>query len=214
MTTIPTAARTMPRWLLPVLLGLLGLLTILALILMLPRGEADAETMAAADALVRAGRPAEAVLLYEGLVAAGAHDSALYYNLGSARFLAGDAAGAVAAFRQALALAPGDEDIQTNLAVAEALAPEMALPPPAAPFGPLAALTSWMTIDALAVIVLLMWLVVIGLWLAWRMTGNRWPRRLLLAAGLLLLVAGLSFAARLALSGPDVIQGALLRLVL
>jgi len=205
--TMETTTKTKRPWLLPALLAALGVLTALALFAMMPRREADAATMAAANALVETGHADQAIALYEGLVDGGAHDSALYYNLGNARFLAGDAAGAVEAYRQAAALAPNDADIEANLALAEAAAPEMALPPPAAPFGPLAALTGWMTLDTVAVLALVLWLAVFGLWLAWRLTGSRWPRRLLIGAAVALVVVGLSFVARMVMAQQSLVDG-------
>jgi len=71
-----------------------------------------------ARAAVDGGRPADAVAIYESMVEGGVDDPALWYNLGNARFLAGEFGRAVAAYRRAWRLTPRDRDILRNLSIA------------------------------------------------------------------------------------------------
>jgi tetratricopeptide (TPR) repeat protein len=145
----------------------------------------DTHAIAAANKLVAAGHYAEAAQMYEQLIAQGAKDAALYYNLGNAALLLGDSGRAVAAFEQAAALAPRDADIRANLELArqqtrdrvnQVLAPEPARTPGnqtvahqqprgpvnspiAGPLGALADVSSrWLTVDELALLALGAWL--------------------------------------------------------
>lgn len=74
------------------------------------------ELIAQALAHQREGRAGAAVAAYQGAIAAGAQDPALHNNLGIARRQAGDAPGAEAAFRAALALCPDYRRAAANLA--------------------------------------------------------------------------------------------------
>jgi hypothetical protein len=56
--------------------------------------------------------------LYEKLRDSGANNAQLFANLGNARMLAGDLAGAILAYRQGLRISPGDRYLQENLAEA------------------------------------------------------------------------------------------------
>jgi tetratricopeptide (TPR) repeat protein len=145
----------------------------------------DSRAMTAANELVAAGHYAEAAQMYEQLIAQGARDAALYYNLGNAALSLGDAGRAAAAYEQAAALAPRDADSRANLALAQrqvrdqtktAAAQQQAggsalLPvahqqargpvtrPSAGPPGGLASLTGrWLTVDELALLALGAWL--------------------------------------------------------
>ena len=70
-----------------------------------------------AEAVARHDREefAEAVQLYESLVADGYHDAALYYNLGNAYLGSGDLGRAMLNYLRAEDLSPRDPDIRTNL---------------------------------------------------------------------------------------------------
>lgn len=171
-------------------------LSALALFLMLPRSKADGQAVQAANALVEAGHTAEAIQIYESLLAGGVHDSAVFYNLGNAYYAQGDPVRAAAAFQQAAVLSPRDEDIRANLEIALAAAPGAALPEPGGPLGFLSALTdTWLSLDEAALLALGLWLAICLLWLAGR-NGGRWARRLTAVAAVALVVVGLSFAAR------------------
>ena len=63
---------------------------ILALTVLNPKVEADVTTVDAANQLYLSGHYDEAVQIYEGQVARGVQDSALFFNLGNAYFQQGD----------------------------------------------------------------------------------------------------------------------------
>jgi tetratricopeptide (TPR) repeat protein len=115
----------------------------------------DAHAMTAANELVAAGHYAEAARMYEQLIAQGAQDAALYYNLGNATLSLGDASRAAAAYEQAAVLAPRDADIRANLALAQqqARGQIQVSRPSALPLGGLADITiPWLTVDELALL--------------------------------------------------------------
>lgn len=66
----------------------------------------------------RAGRYAEAVRVYEQILSNGYESPALYYNLGNAFYKSGNIPAAILNYERAARLAPGDEDILHNLALA------------------------------------------------------------------------------------------------
>lgn len=72
----------------------------------------------AANELYRGLKYAEAARAYEQIVANGFESAALYYNLGNAWYKAGDIPAAILNYERAKRLAPGDEDIAHNLALA------------------------------------------------------------------------------------------------
>ena len=73
------------------------------------------------DALYRLGKPADSAEFFSTVAARGdltpAMRAGALYNLGDARFKAGELPAAAAAFRAALALSPSDADARHNLAV-------------------------------------------------------------------------------------------------
>lgn len=69
----------------------------------------------AANKLYEQGKFPEAASAYEGLIQTNAISPALYFNLGNARFKAGEFGKAIAAFRRAEQLAPRDPDLRANL---------------------------------------------------------------------------------------------------
>lgn len=71
-----------------------------------------------ANELYRNGRYQEAATLYEQVLGNGYEHSALYYNLGNAYFKTQNIPGAILSYERALRLAPGDEDVQYNLRLA------------------------------------------------------------------------------------------------
>lgn len=69
----------------------------------------------AANRFYESGDFQEAAAAYQNLIQQGYVSPALYFNLGNAWFRAGNDGRAIAAYRQAEKLAPGDPDIQANL---------------------------------------------------------------------------------------------------
>lgn len=69
----------------------------------------------AANQLYEQGKFSDAAAAYETLIQSGSVSPALYFNLGNARFKAGQMGLAIAAYRQAEQLAPRDPDMRANL---------------------------------------------------------------------------------------------------
>jgi tetratricopeptide (TPR) repeat protein len=191
--------RTPTLWFLPLIALLLGAVLIGGLALLTPVERANETAVSAANALVENGHAAEAIEIYEQLITAGAHDSALYYNLGNAYFRTGDLARAVDNYRLAAELAPRDADIRANLALALRQSPALAPPEPSGASGFLSQLTTgWLSLDEAAVIVIALWFAGLLLVLATRLrpNTNRWIGRLAVVLLIAALVLGLSLGSR------------------
>lgn len=81
-----------------------------------PRAADDvAARFEAANRLYDHGRFAEAAAAYEAILASGRVSPALYFNLGNARFKAGQTGRALVAYRRAAERAPRDPDVLANL---------------------------------------------------------------------------------------------------
>jgi tetratricopeptide (TPR) repeat protein len=78
----------------------------------------EAVAFSAANELYRGLKYQEAARAYEKILAGGYESAALYYNLGNALFKAGNAPAAILNYERAKRLAPRDEDIGHNLALA------------------------------------------------------------------------------------------------
>lgn len=74
-----------------------------------------------ANTLYMNGDFAAAAALYERIAAEGLFSAKLYYNLANAYFRTGENTKAILYYNRALMLAPNDEDIRHNLAIAESL---------------------------------------------------------------------------------------------
>ncbi|MDX1437734.1 MAG: tetratricopeptide repeat protein [Anaerolineales bacterium] len=143
------------------LLGLTGLV-LAAAFLIAPRlggsqVPVDERALSAANRLFEAGRYIESAQVLEQILAQGAEDSAVYYNLGNAYYAQGDYARALENYEQAARLAPRDRAIRHNLAVTRAQAPPS---PQEAPdlLITLAQLTSsWITINEMSLLLLAFW---------------------------------------------------------
>ena len=108
------------------------------------------ETMAAANNLYAAGHFGEAKQLYEQMVAQGAEDAALFYNLGNAAYQLGDHEQAGIYYARAAELAPRDADIQANLALVGGA--------PTAE-SPVQDVLGWLTLNETAVLTITLWFV-------------------------------------------------------
>src|SRR5208337_1300274 len=93
------------------------------------RAEDPGAAFDAANRLYEQGKYSEAAAAYQKLVQAGQVSAALYFNLGNACFKAGTLGRALAAYRQAEALAPRDPDLRANIQFArdQAQGPTLAL---------------------------------------------------------------------------------------
>jgi tetratricopeptide (TPR) repeat protein len=73
-----------------------------------------------ANAAYQSGDYDTAISLYESLVASGAHDGAIYYNLGTAYYQTGDQTRALLNYRRAQNWIPRDSDLNANMALIRA----------------------------------------------------------------------------------------------
>lgn len=71
-----------------------------------------------ANELYAEGNYDEAAELYKRILASGYHSASLYYNLGNAYYRSGKIPPSILNYERALLLAPGDEDIRSNLDLA------------------------------------------------------------------------------------------------
>ncbi len=98
----------------------IALRTFIALLLLLLASvtsfASDATTdFEAANKLFEQGKFADAATAYEKMLADGHSSSAVWFNLGNARFKTGQFGRAIAAYRQAELLAPRDAEVRANL---------------------------------------------------------------------------------------------------
>ena len=102
----------LPAWaVVPVLAGLL--------LLAAPAASQEAvRNFSAGNEQYRGGKYEEAAGTYEQIVTNGYESAALYYNLGNAHYKNGNIPAAILSYERAKRLAPGDEDIRHNLALA------------------------------------------------------------------------------------------------
>ena len=89
-----------------------------ALFATLAAQSSDTEAMALGNRLYEDGSYADAVDVYEELVARGVRSGTLYYNLGNAYFKLGELGRTVLSYRRALSVEPGSGDTVNNLTVA------------------------------------------------------------------------------------------------
>ena len=186
------------------LIGLLFIAVITAGITLLsPESSIDPQTMQTANQLIESGHYAEAAASYEQLIAQGGRDSNLYYNLGNAYYLQGDLGRAILNYQRAAQLAPRDQDIRANLALARAQVEQSY---PEAQPGPLESISNligkWMTLDETAILALACWFTFAFLVLTWRqLRPGKLQESIRLASFILLLlvvVASLSLGSRIA----------------
>ena len=130
----------------------------------------DLGALKAANQLYVAGHYSEAAAIYEQLISQGGRDSALYYNLGNAYTQQGDLGRAILNYQLAAQLAPRDQDIQANLALARTQVVDAYPEVPAGPFDSLAKLTSsWQSLNETATLALLIWFALGFMVLFWRL---------------------------------------------
>lgn len=162
----------------------------------------DLQTLNSANQLYETGHYTEAAAIYEQLIVQGGRDSALYYNLGNTYYQQGELGRAILNYQRAEQLAPRDQDIQANLALARAQVVDAYPDVPAGPFASLAKITNgWLTLNETAIIALLFWFTLGFLVLVWRLLQpgklqNR-IRYTALVLLLLVVVASLSLGSRI-----------------
>lgn len=180
---------------------LIGLGLILGLLAVRPSFAQENE-MQIANALYENGRFAEAAQAYEQLVAQGAHDSAVYYNLGNAYFRQGDIGRAIFNYQRAAQLAPRDADIQANLALARAQAVDQLPATSSSPLENFASATrQYLTLNEMALLALGLWFLFGLVWLVYRQMQNGRAKEMaqyaLILSGLFMLIATFSLGSRI-----------------
>lgn len=140
------------------------------------------------------GRYGDAIALYEQLLDGGRTRSAVYYNLGNAYLRSGDLGHAIAAFLEASALNPRDQDTEANLTFARSLRKDaLAAPEPSAVARTLFfwryAFAPHEIVRACAVASALLFGLLIALWLRPAVEPLRWGASGVAIALLALLVA-------------------------
>ena len=194
----------MKRIILPLtIIGLiLSAVFVFGILSLMQNGTIDLEALNAANQLYNAGHYSEAAAIYEQLISQGGRDSALYYNLGNAYAQQGDLGRAILNYQRAAQLAPRDQDIQNNLALARAQVVDAYPEVPKGPFDSLAKLTSgWLTLNETATFALLVWFALGFAILTWRLLQpgklQNSVRYAALALFLFVLVASLSLGSRI-----------------
>lgn len=170
-----------------------GWIWLAALFVLAPLASAEPEAaIAQAHEAYRAENFAEAARLYEMAVEGGSRSAALFYNLGNARFRAGEIGRAILNYERALALQPEHPEARANLSVARQKA--RALETPAQRWEAItgrATATQWTVAAACA-----FWIFAFA-FAAWWMRQSRAPLLLFLsviAGGALLLALGSIYA--------------------
>jgi tetratricopeptide (TPR) repeat protein len=153
----------------------------------LPAAEPVASAFDAANKLYEQGKFTDAALAYEKILQSGPSSSAVYFNLGNARFKAGQIGKAIAAYQLAEKLIPRDPDLRANLRFARNQVQGPTLSPPLWKrwLGQLS-VNEW---TVLAAVALWLWFLVLCL-LQWRPSLKPSLRFYALALGLFVAVSG------------------------
>ncbi len=135
-----------------------------------------------------------AITTYQAIVDAGLQHSTLYYNLGNAYFKQGDIGRAILNYRLAQSLAPRDNDIAINLAIARAHTVDQLAETRQGVMANVAWLTdSWLTMGEAKILLLGLWLCLTS-WIIVSILWQRWQRffGIMIAVFALFLFVGLS----------------------
>jgi len=143
--------------------GIMGFLVVGLLLLVVPLSLAQTqvsptEAMAVANRNYEAGQYAEAIDVYKSIVAAGVHDSVLYYNLGNAYYKHGDLGWAILYYRRAQYLKPRDSDVRNNLAVARSQTVDQLESEQGTLTNFVQIAEAWLTLGEASILALILWL--------------------------------------------------------
>jgi tetratricopeptide (TPR) repeat protein len=157
------------------------------------------EAMQAGNTSYESGQFNEAIAIYQSIVDAGIHDSALYFNLGNAYFKQGDLGRAIVNYLRAYRLDPRDSAIVANLAIARLQTLDRLDDGSESTLANLVEVAEeWLTLREAAILALFLWLLV-SILLVVAILFERWRRYSLWAAGILcvfLLIGLFSMASR------------------
>jgi tetratricopeptide (TPR) repeat protein len=157
------------------------------------------EAMRVANENYEAGKYAEAVSIYEAILASGLRHSSVYYNLGNAYFKQGDLGRAILNYRRAQYLDPRDADVTTNLNIARTQTVDKLEAPPEDGLSNLVQLAEeWLTMNEAMLLALILWLLmaVLALLMLFKPNWRRWAGIALGALAVLLLVGLISMTNR------------------
>ncbi len=170
--------------------------------LMSNESAAEVQAFSAANSLYEAGNYQQAAQIYQQLLDQGVKDGDLYYNLGSAYYMQGELGHAIVNYQRAAELSPRDEDIRSNLALAQSQVGSPFPDEAPTPVESLADLTGrWLSLNEIAIIALGLWFLLGLLLFAGRLfdpgslrSGIQYVALLVL---ILVLMAGISLGSRL-----------------
>lgn len=149
-------------------------------------GAAPQDQFTAANQAYEQGRFTQAAVLYENLVTNGVRTASAWFNLGNARFKAGEIGEAIAAWRQAERLTPRDSALRANLGFARKKAAGDA--EPHLPL--LKVLTRWLTVNewlSVAALAIFLFFLLLA-WTEWRLSrGVPRPMATLIVTGIIAL---------------------------
>jgi tetratricopeptide (TPR) repeat protein len=157
------------------------------------------EAMRVANENYEAGKYAEAVSIYEAILASGLRHSTVYYNLGNAYFKQGDLGRAILNYRRAQYLDPRDADVTTNLSIARTQTVDKLEAPSEEGLSNLVQLAEeWLTMNEAMLLALMLWLLMAALILLMLFKPNwrRWAGTGLGLLAVLLLVGLISMTNR------------------
>lgn len=179
----------------------LFLALILGVQLMTQEEQADVNVLETANRLYDRNNLAEAILLYEQLVARGVNESTVYYNLGNAYYRQGDLGRALLNFNRAAKLTPRDADIRANRDLVRNQISQPILEDDLGVAGTFSHITDgWLSFNEAAIVALVLWFLIIFFLTASSYIGNKGIKDRLryLALGLLiaLVVIGISLGSR------------------
>jgi len=157
--------------------------------------------LAGASQAYQDGNYAEAVQSYQQVIEMGVVNSDLYYNVGNAYFKQGNLGQAILNYKRALRLNPRDADIQTNLALAQEQTKDQLDTSGESIINQLAEISeTWLTQDELALLVVMLWVGLVSLIMAYLFSQSSRTQELLLygvsVVGFLVIFSGLILSAR------------------
>jgi hypothetical protein len=156
--------------------------------------------MAEANLRYENGQYAEAVQIYQALIANGVEDGVVFYNLGNAYFKQGELGRAILNYRRAERLLPRDPDVAVNLQLARSQTLDRFEQRNNGIIGFITeVLVGWSTLDEIAIFALALWIVLCGcavLALFWR-SVCRVMHYVLIGLAIGLVLCGLSLGIRI-----------------
>ena len=174
----------------------------------LAQAPGNADLMSTANQIYRTGDHGQAAQAFQQLVDQGINNSALFYNLGNAYFRTGDVGRSILNYLRAERLAPRDSDISENLRVARnMIEDDIPTPDDTGSIRDFVGANTWMTVNELALIAIVLWFLTVGLVILFLVTDRKrwrpWGNYFIVGAGALLAVSSISLVTRMTSEGFD-----------